>query len=49
MKGFNFDEQDIHLINTERKIQKLHQLEQEKANLMQSLEILKESAISAIA
>jgi hypothetical protein len=49
LKRFNFDANNIEAVNTERKLRKLRQLEREKQNLMHSLEILKESAVSAIA
>jgi hypothetical protein len=49
LKHFNFDEGNLDRVNTSRKIQKLQLLEQEKSNLMHSLEILKASAVSAIA
>ena len=49
MKKFNFGE-DVNKINhTGRKLKKLKKLEEDKVNLMQSLEVLKESAVSAIA
>lgn len=49
LRQFNFDDNAIEVVNTERKLRKLRQLEREKDDLMHSLEILKESAVSAIA
>lgn len=49
LRRFNFDDNAIEVVNTERKLRKLRQLEREKDDLMHSLEILKESAVSAIA
>ena len=49
MKKFEFGDEGVDVCHTARKISKLKKLEQQKVNLIQSLEILKESAVSAIA
>jgi len=49
MKKFNFGEDASKVCHSGRKLKKLKKLEEEKVNLMQSLEVLKESAVSAIA
>jgi hypothetical protein len=49
MKKFNFGDDVNKISHTGRKLKKLKKLEEDKVNLMQSLEVLKESAVSAIA
>lgn len=49
MKKFTFGEEPAQVCHSGRKLKKLKKLEEDKVNLIQSLEVLKESAVSAIA
>jgi hypothetical protein len=48
LRNFNFDPTAIDSFNADLRLKKLQQLEKEKQQLLQSLEILKTSAVSAI-
>ena len=49
MKKFSFEPEHFNEPNSGKQLKKLKKLEEEKVNLLHSLEVLKKSAVSALA